>query len=210
MEGIEMSPELGELAAALAKAQAQIKKAAKNAKNPHLRNKYADLESVLDVVRPVAAEHGLSFPCFPVCRDRTAGVRWMLLHASGQWISGEVLHDVGQAKGLKPAQADGVCISYAKRYAVSAVFAVSTGDDTDGETHAVAKRQNRRQIDIRKSDPAAWNAFATALEEKGIKLEALNAWLAERGKPQAHALESAEWKRMAKWALSDEGREVLT
>ena len=134
----------------------------------------------------------------------------MLLHASGQWMSGEVLHDVGQAKGLKPAQADGVCISYVKRYALSAVFAVSTGDDTDGETRTGPQRSTRRQQDKTKTHPGAWNAFTTALEEKGIKLESLNAWLAERGKEPAHKLEDAEWKRMAKWALSDEGRAALT
>ena len=206
MEGIEMSTELDKLAPALAKAQAEIRKAAKNARNPHLRNRYADLESVLDVVRPVAASHGRSFPCFPVCRDGRAGVRWMLLHASGQWMSGEVLHDVGSSKGLKPAQADGVCISYAKRYAVSAVFAVSTGlPDTDGET----RHSTARAVDKRKTHPAAWETFTTALREAGLTVEKLNAYLTAHGRPEAHAIPDQDWKRMCKWALSDEGRKVL-
>jgi hypothetical protein len=189
MEGIEMSTELDKLAPALAKAQAEIRKAAKNARNPHLRNRYADLESVLDVVRPVAASHGLSFPCFPVCRDGRAGVRWMLLHASGQWMSGEVLHDVGSSKGLKPAQADGVCISYAKRYAASAVFSVSTGDDTDGET----RHSTARAVDKRKTHPEAWATFTRAMEEAGIPLEKLDSYLT-----------------MCKWVFSDEGRKALS
>ena len=206
MEGIEMSTELDKLAPALARAQAEIRKAAKNARNPHLRNRYADLESVLDVVRPVAASHGLSFPCFPVCRDGRAGVRWMLLHESGQWMSGEVLHDVGSSKGLKPAQADGVCISYAKRYAVSAVFAVSTGlPDTDGETrHSTAKA-----VDKRKTHPEAWATFLRAMEEAGIPLEKLDSYLTERGRPPAHQIPDEDWKKMCKWVFSDEGRKAL-
>lgn len=206
MEAIERSEELDKLAPALAKAQAEIRKAAKNAKNPHLRNRYADLESVLDVVRPVAAANGLSFPCFPVARDGCAGVRWMLLHSSGQFLSGEVLHQTGSSKGLRPAQADGVCISYAKRYAVSAVFSVATGDDTDGATE---RRSNARAVDKRKTHPQAWRSFMDALAEAGISPEALDQYLTKRGRPPAHQVADEDWQKLCSWAVSDAGRKAL-
>jgi hypothetical protein len=122
-------------------------------------------------------------------------------------MSGEVLHDVGSSKGLKPAQADGVCISYAKRYAVSAVFAVSTGlPDTDGET----RHSTARAVDKRKTHPEAWATFLRAMEEAGIPLAKLDSYLTERGRPPAHQIPDEDWKRMCKWVFSDEGRKVLS
>ena len=121
-------------------------------------------------------------------------------------MSGEVLHDVGSSKGLQPAQADGVCISYAKRYAVSAVFAVSTGlPDTDGET----RHSTARAVDKRKTHPEAWATFTRAMDEAGISLEKLDSYLTGRGRPRAHQIPDQDWKAMCKWVFSDEGRKVL-
>ena len=50
---------LGALGAALAKAQGEFGAVTKNAKNPHLRNRYADLESVMAAVSPALAANGL-------------------------------------------------------------------------------------------------------------------------------------------------------
>lgn len=48
---MERSEQINELAAALAKAQAQIRAATKDSTNPHFKSKYADLASVWDAIR---------------------------------------------------------------------------------------------------------------------------------------------------------------
>ena len=40
-------------------AKQQIGKVAKNAKNPHFKNSYADINALLDTVEPILLEHGL-------------------------------------------------------------------------------------------------------------------------------------------------------
>lgn len=40
-------------------AKQQIGKVAKNAKNPHFKNSYADINALLDTVEPILHEHGL-------------------------------------------------------------------------------------------------------------------------------------------------------
>jgi hypothetical protein len=56
----------------------------------------------------------------------------LLLHSSGQWLRNVVRLPITQGKGINPAQATGAAISYARRYALSALLSIATGDDTDG------------------------------------------------------------------------------
>ena len=58
--GLTMTAAQDQIGAALARAQGEVRKARKNAKNPHLRNEYADLSSVLDATRGAMAANGLS------------------------------------------------------------------------------------------------------------------------------------------------------
>jgi hypothetical protein len=57
---IHMSPTIGELAKALAAAQAELEPAKRDATNPHFRSKYADLSACWDAVRAPLARHGLA------------------------------------------------------------------------------------------------------------------------------------------------------
>ena len=111
--GLQMTAAQDALSAALAAAQGAVRSAEKNARNPHLRNQYADLESVIQAAREAMTANGLSLAAHPVTVDGWAGIVYVLAHASGQWRRGELLHKTGQNRGLQPAQTDGVCISYA-------------------------------------------------------------------------------------------------
>lgn len=127
------SETLGELFSAMSKAQAAIKKAKRNKKNIHLKNEYADLESVLDAVRPMLSKHGLAVVQQPICTDGHAGVITWVGHASGEWMSHELVLPMG-GRGSNLTQQAGAAISYARRYALSSIFAVAVGDDVDGAT----------------------------------------------------------------------------
>jgi hypothetical protein len=124
----ESSAECGELFAALAKAQGQIEAAAKDKENPHFRSRYADLASVWDACREPLSKNGLCVIQQPFTRGPLAGIRTQLGHSSGQWvacISTTTPRDQGP-------QAYGSCLTYLRRYALSA-FAGVAPDDDDGE-----------------------------------------------------------------------------
>jgi pyruvate/2-oxoglutarate dehydrogenase complex dihydrolipoamide acyltransferase (E2) component len=121
-----MSPTLSKLAEAFAAAQGKLEPATKNAVNPHLKSKYADLKACLEAARPALSEHGLSLAQFPGRRDDgTITLTTVLLHASGEYI--------GQEAGVRLAsetpQAIGSAITYLRRYGLSAVVGLSTEDD---------------------------------------------------------------------------------
>lgn len=125
---VAMSPTISDLAAALAKAQAEIEGARKDSTNPHFRSRYADLASVWDACRAPLTKHGLSVVQLPDRRDAEIGVTTLLMHSSGQWISGRI----STVPGKLDPQAVGSATTYLRRYALSAVAGVAPEDD-DGE-----------------------------------------------------------------------------
>lgn len=129
---------------ALAKSQLEFEAATKNASNPHLKSKYANLQAYLDEARPVLAKNGIAV----VQTARTekfdavlyAGVRTVLVHSSGQSIDcGELMLPVATPN----AQGIGSSLTYARRYALASCLALSADDD-DG--HAASNKAKRVEV----------------------------------------------------------------
>lgn len=119
------SEAINELATALAKAQAEMTFAAKDATNPHFKSKYADLAAVWDAIRAPLTKHGISVTQFPSYDDALVSVETILLHSSGQWIS-----SVASAPAVKlDPQGVGSAITYLRRYSLAAVAGVAQDDD---------------------------------------------------------------------------------
>src|SRR3990170_3532144 len=83
------SPTLGKLGAALAKTQAEMEAATKDAKNPHLGSTYADLPAVWDACRHALTKHGLAVIQRPGIVPSASGdllvvVSTLLAHDSGE------------------------------------------------------------------------------------------------------------------------------
>lgn len=133
---LQKSETIGKLSAALAKAQAEIKGAAKDSVNPHFRSKFADLESCWDSLREPLAKNGLSvIQLGGFDKDAGPTIITTLAHESGEWISGEApLHP----KSMTP-QDLGSAITYGRRYWLCAITGLYPADD-DGET-AMARPQ---------------------------------------------------------------------
>ena len=141
---MEHSQELDKLAQALAQAQAEIKPAQMNATNPFLKNKYADLGSVIDAVKPAMIKHGLAVTQLPSGDGETISITTMLLHTSGQFIRSTISLPVGSEKGRSLAQSAGAIITYLRRYGLAAMMSVYADEDTDGNAGYPAKRATKR------------------------------------------------------------------
>lgn len=124
------SENIGELAAALAKAQAAMPNASKDATNPHFKSRYADLASIWDACRKPLSDNGLAIVQAPVASEPGyVGLTTTLLHASGQWIAETVSAPLTQ----NTAQSVGSALTYLRRYALAAMVGVAPDDD-DGNT----------------------------------------------------------------------------
>lgn len=119
------SEDIKDLAAALAKAQGEMKGAVKDAKNPFYKSTYANLESVWHAIGNPISKNGLSIIQTTAETDKGTVLETTLLHLSGQWVSGSIL--------VKPVKNDppglGSALTYYRRYALAAIAGVYSEDD---------------------------------------------------------------------------------
>ncbi len=129
---MEQSENIAEISAALSKAQAEIRNPAKNIQNTFLKNKYADLTSVLNCIRPVAAANGLAFmQTVEAYGDRVA-VTSQVTHSSGQWIR-QVASVAISSQAKNPMQDLGSMATYLKRFQSQSMFSICGDEDTDAQ-----------------------------------------------------------------------------
>ncbi len=126
------SETLGKLAEALANVQAEMRPAAMNAKNPHLKNKYADLGSIIEASRPALTKHGISVSQMLGGEPGSVSVETVLMHKSGEWLASVATFPVMDQKGISPAQAAGIAITYLRRYSYAAALGIYADEDNDG------------------------------------------------------------------------------
>jgi len=146
-----MSPSIAQLAAALSGAQGEIGEIFKT-KTAQVKTKtggeyryaYADLSSVLSVVRPTLGKHGLAFSQGFERAERGLTLTTTLLHSSGEWLSSTLSMPVGDST----PQAYGSTMTYARRYALTALVGVAAEDDDGqagkGETETEIKPSSAR------------------------------------------------------------------
>lgn len=140
---IERSDTIEKISAALLKAQKGIIAAHKNKQN-HTKGKYADLESVIDSVKPSLNDSEITFLQAIDTDDKGAFIQTVLLHSSGQFLCSKT--PVFCNKPNDP-QAFGSGVTYSKRYALQAILGLPTTDD-DGEAAGNGAKETTAKTDI--------------------------------------------------------------
>lgn len=162
---MERSDNINELALALTKAQAEMGGAVTDADNPYFKSKYADLGSIIRVIKPPFAKHGLSYLQFPISEDDRIGVETVLIHSSGQYMSEKYTMRVPKAD---PQSAGGV-ISYCRRYALQAVCGIPAVD-SDGEEYMQIAREEVSSIQSEPIDNFSDKVWPGKQKHHGKKL----------------------------------------
>lgn len=134
------SESIANLAGALAQFQSEISNPKNTANNPFFKSKYAPLNDVLNLVRPILSKHGLSIFQSPSGNGDNIIITTMLMHSSGEWIEADPL--VLKADKAT-AQGAGSAITYGRRYATSAILGISSEDDDDGN-HATGNDKEQK------------------------------------------------------------------
>ncbi len=147
---------------AFIKAQSEMGKAAKSAKNPFHKSVYAPLDEVIDTVLPPFNNNGFALMQVGGADEYGQFVSTQLVHQNGQTFQCKIYvpsqtYDKGQGKAMPiDMQGLGSAITYAKRYGIHALTGLSTEDD-DGNratgrmrnmdaAHDHAVRQERGEL----------------------------------------------------------------
>ncbi|WP_409192577.1 ERF family protein [Bradyrhizobium sp. RDM4] len=136
----QASEHIGQIAAALARAQADLTNPEKTLtaqiRSPFLRDddrtfRYASLASGLDIVRKTLSQQEIA--TIQTTRVETATgiiqLTTLLAHASGEWISSN--WPVCALKDVEAPHRMGAALTYARRYALFALVGITGEDDLD-------------------------------------------------------------------------------
>jgi hypothetical protein len=123
-----MGSSIAKLSKALSLAQGAFPSIPKTCNNPFYKSKYADLATIIDKTKGELSKNGLSITQLVMGET----IATILMHESGEWIRSDI-----SIKAIKPEpQAQGSAITYARRYALSAILNVASEDDDDANAHS--------------------------------------------------------------------------
>lgn len=118
------------LAEAVAAFQAEAPTLVKDQNNPAFKgSKYAPLDSIVETIQPILTRHGLVWQTFPDHIEGEPALRYTLMHVGSQDRNHGALPlilDKRNSQGL------GSAITYARRYALTAVLNLVADEDDDG------------------------------------------------------------------------------
>lgn len=162
---MKKSETITEFSKAFAKMQSELEQPLKNANNPFFKSKYVPLENVVSSITKAASKNGLSFTQFPSSDEQgNITVGTIVMHESGEWIEYDPIK-------MKPAKSDpqgvGSAITYAKRYALSAIFGITSDQDDDGNEASRSTSKSAEMI-----DQVTYNDWMSRLE----KVSAMTGW----------------------------------
>jgi hypothetical protein len=122
----------------LHEAKLEIGKVAKNAKNPHFKNTYADLNALIEAVEPILLEKGLVL-LQPIKEGKVFTVITDITN------SYSIESYIDLTPGLT-AQALGSQITYFRRYTLSSLLTLQAIDD-DGQQASQPVKQPKKECD---------------------------------------------------------------
>ena len=146
---LNKSESIENLSKAMSEFQKNLKQPLKDANNPFFKSKYVPLENVVEAITEAAGPLGISFMQFASGDDSgNIEVGTIILHQSGEYIE---FPSVRMQPEKQTPQAYGSAITYAKRYALSAVFGITSDKDDDGnEASGNGRKKKGPQISAEK------------------------------------------------------------
>lgn len=126
---------------AMAACQAEMLPVVRDAKNSHLGNKYAKLETIDAQMRPIYTRHGFSVRYGSALAPREGDMRIIctVAHDAGYFEQNYLDSPIsltgsqGGRLSVTPVQAIGSVVTYLRRYLLNMVFNIVLEDDDDGE-----------------------------------------------------------------------------
>lgn len=140
-----MSEKIDALAVALSKAQSLIENVSKD--KQAYGYKYADLASCLQAIKKPLADNGLSISQLVTQdKDNKQVLVTLLIHESGQWLKSVFGIENVVMKQCNSLQQIGAGITYARRYALSAIIGLTQEDDDGNSVPKFKKEEESKEL----------------------------------------------------------------
>ena len=161
---------------AFSAAQGGMTCAVKNSVNPHLKSRYADLAAVIDAIHEPMSAAGVARYQTPWTGEDGKLYITTRLACEGEWVEADFKVPFESLKGLRAIQSVGNAITYVKRYALTSMAGVASGEDDDGQSgdgdgggHRVTRPAENR-----------WSTAVKAFADLKVKPPELLGWLGRK------------------------------
>ena len=136
--------------------------------------KYAQLDQVLAIIKPILSKYGLGLMQTPTGKieEGCLTLKTIIFHESGQHLAEQFQIPIPQGRNI--TQDFGSCLSYARRYSILSLFSLAQEDDDGQGTKPIAPN-NKPSSYAKKKTPTASHAKLMEDADKRIaKLEILD------------------------------------
>ena len=184
---LKKSESIQNLSNAMAEFQKKIKQPLKDANNPFFKSQYVPLENVVEAITETGSPLGISFMQF-ASSDETGSIEvaTLVMHSTGEYIE---FPPVRMKPESNKPQAVGSAITYAKRYALSAIFGITSDKDDDGNeatglnkpVEKQPKQQAKQQV-TQDDATGKIEKYWTELEKLGVDVAEVKKYLCDKHK----------------------------
>lgn len=157
---MKTSESVTEIVKALVKVQKEFKALEKTVYSDFTNSSYTPLQEIMKYLMPLTTQNDLFITQNPVTNwdsagAMTLGVETKIFHVSGEWFEYPPFEmDVISNKKMSTAQEAGSTITYAKRYAIAAIFGIVSDDDKDGnKSDGVGEKPTRQPAKSKPTEP---------------------------------------------------------
>lgn len=174
---LKKSESIQNLSKAMAEFQKSIKQPLKDANNPFFKSQYVPLENVVEAITETGSPLGISFMQF-ASSDETGSIEvaTLVMHSTGEYIE---FPPVRMKPESNKPQAVGSAITYAKRYALSAIFGITSDKDDDGNEATGLNKQVEKQPKQQVKQPQTQDDAIVKIDKYWTELEKLGVDVAE-------------------------------
>jgi len=169
------------LTTVLAKAQSELKKAAKSADNPYFKSKYAGLDEVIEACRNTLNKHGIAVTqtveytpevtrTGEKSEDKYTTPQQTLLVTTLLYGDQSIRSVIPLDYKRGDMQSFGSALTYAKRYGLASICCLATEDSLDDDGNKAVGEENvaakvNKRSNYRKAKPVTREAAATTADE---------------------------------------------
>ena len=168
---MKTSESVKEIIPALSRVQYMIDGAKADSTNPRFKSKYTSIEAIMEAIKPALEDNKLMIMQDIESDKGVIAITTRLYHMSGEWV------EFGPFKLFVDRETDpqsyGSCITYARKYSISAALGLVREPDDDGNA-AVPKEK--------KQEPKMGSNEILMIETELVGLEDLKKEILEKSK----------------------------
>lgn len=141
---MRQSESISKLLSGLMDVQREIPTMPKNAKA--YGYKYTDLDTITSVIKPILSRHNISYMQSVGMNEQGQNIlTTRIFNRDGEYIEDSTILPIIQGTKNNSAQTLGMAITYMRRYALCAMFGITSDEDVDANTFNAPQQQQAPQ-----------------------------------------------------------------